>query len=64
MLIQPFVNYNMSDGWYIVSAPIITANWEASSGNEWTVPFGGGVGKIFRIGKQPMNASILQRGKA
>ena len=52
---QYFVNYNMADGWYLVSAPIITANWEADSGDEWTIPFGGGIGKIFRIGKQPMN---------
>jgi len=55
---QYFINYNMADGWYLTTAPIITANWEASSGNKWTIPFGGGVGKIFRIGKQPMNASV------
>jgi hypothetical protein len=55
---QPFVNYNLDDGWYLTSAPIITANWEADGGNTWTVPFGGGVGKIFRIGKQPMNTSL------
>jgi hypothetical protein len=55
---QYFVNYNLDDGWYLTSAPIITANWEADSGNAWTVPFGGGFGKIFRIGKQPMNASL------
>lgn len=54
---QYFINYNMADGWYLVSAPIITANWE-NSGDEWTIPFGGGLGKIFRIGKQPMNASM------
>jgi hypothetical protein len=27
MLLQPFVNYNLPDGWYLVSSPIITANW-------------------------------------
>ena len=54
-LIQPFVNYNLDGGWYIVSAPIITANWEAESSDRWTVPVGGGVGKVFRIGKQPVN---------
>jgi hypothetical protein len=58
LLVQPFVNYNMADGWYLVSAPIITANWEASSGNEWTVPLGGGIGKIFSIGSQPLNAQV------
>jgi len=55
---QLFANYNLSDGWYLVSAPIITANWEASSGNQWTVPMGGGGGKIFRIGSQPMNFNL------
>jgi hypothetical protein len=53
---QPFVNYNMDDGWYLASSPLITADWE-NSGDEWTVPLGGGFGKIFRIGSQPMNAS-------
>ena len=54
---QYFVNYNLDDGWYLTSAPIITANWEAKSSQRWTVPFGGGVGKIFRIGKQPVNVN-------
>ena len=57
-LFQYFINYNLPKGWYISSAPIITANWKADSGDKWTVPFGGGVGKIFRIGKQPMNAQV------
>lgn len=57
---QYFINYNFPDGngLYLTSAPIITANWEAESGNRWTVPFGGGVGKIFKIGKQPVNAQV------
>jgi len=55
---QPFINYNLEDGWYVVTAPIITANWEADSDHRWTVPLGGGVGKIFRIGKQPINAQL------
>ena len=58
LLIQPFVNYNMADGWYLVSAPIITANWEADSDDTWTVPVGGGFGQIFRIGDQPLNAQV------
>ncbi len=57
MLVQYFINYNLPNGWYLTSSPIITANWEADSGNKWVVPFGGGAGKIFRVGKQPLNAS-------
>jgi hypothetical protein len=55
MLVQPFVNYNFPGGWYLTSSPIITANWEASEGQRWTVPVGGGMGRAFRIGKQAVN---------
>ncbi len=52
---QYFVNYNFPGGWYLSSAPIITANWEAESGEKWTLPFGGGGGRVFSIGRQPVN---------
>jgi len=55
---QYFVNYNMKNGWYLSSAPVITANWEADSDNTWTVPFGGGFGRVFSIGKQPVNMAL------
>src|SRR5215471_14325994 len=51
MLIQPFVNYNLPNHWYLVSAPIMTANWPAKGSDVWTVPLGGGVGKLFRLGE-------------
>jgi len=54
-LIQPFVNYNLKHGWYLTSVPIITANWNADSSDIWTIPVGGGVGKIIRLGKLPVN---------
>ena len=57
-LFQPFVNYNLPDGWYLASSPIITANWHADSRNQWIVPVGGGFGKIFKIGKQAFNAQL------
>jgi hypothetical protein len=44
----------MEDGWYLVSSPIIAANWEAPS-NKWAFPIGAGIGKIFKIGEQPLN---------
>ena len=55
MLLQYFINYNLKKGWYLQSAPILTSNWRASSGNVWTVPFGGGVGRIMKMGFQPIN---------
>ena len=56
-LIQPFVNYNFP-GFYLTTAPIITVNWHAASGQQWTVPIGGGVGKIFHLGKLPVNTQL------
>ena len=56
--LQYFVNYNLSDGWYLTTSPIITADWKADSNQVWTVPVGGGVGKIFRVGKQAMNGQV------
>lgn len=53
---QIFIVKNLLNKWYVNSAPIITSNWEASSGNQWTVPLGAGVGKLFRLGKLPINA--------
>ena len=54
-LLQWFVNYNMKKGWYLTTQPILTANWRAPSGDVWTVPWGGGVGRIMKLGFQPVN---------
>ena len=40
------------------SAPELTVNWKARSSDQWTVPLGGGVGKILHLGKLPLNSSI------
>jgi hypothetical protein len=57
-LLQPFLNYNFTGGLYLTSAPIVTADWEASGGQRWTVPLGGGVGKIFHLDKLPINSQV------
>jgi len=37
----------------------MTANWEADRGSQvWTVPVGGGIGKIVKLGRQPINLSV------
>ena len=64
MLLQYFVNYNLNKGWYLTISPILTANWNASSGNVWTVPFGGGVGRVMKLGFQPVNISAAFYGNA
>jgi hypothetical protein len=57
-LFQYFLNYNLDDGWYLSSTPVITANWEASSGNEWTIPLGGGAGRLVKHGKLPVDYKL------
>jgi hypothetical protein len=57
MLIQYFVNYNFQGGWFLTSAPIITSNWELPSHAGWVVPFGIGGGRVFPIGRQPVNVN-------
>lgn len=58
MTIQYFVSYNLAHAWYVTTSPILTFNWKAASSDEWLVPFGGGFGKIFKIGKLPLNGSL------
>jgi len=56
-ILQPIINYNLEDGWALVSSPIIAANWQADSDDRWTIPVGGGVSKLFTVGAQPVTAT-------
>jgi hypothetical protein len=58
MTLQYFVNHNFSKGWYFASGPAITANWRAADGDKWLVPFGGGIGRVTKLGPQPLNWQI------
>ena len=55
-LLEPFVNYNFDKGWFILTDLVMTANWDAPSSQRWTVPLGGGVGRVFKIGNQAINS--------
>ena len=58
-LIQPFINYNMKNGWYLSTAPIMTANWSESDADQrYVIPLGLGVGKIFKMGQLPINTTL------
>ncbi len=56
--LQPIINYNFDKGWYFSSTPIITANWQADSDDAWTIPIGGGIGRVVHVGKQPINWKV------
>jgi len=55
--LQYFVNYNTPD-YYLSTSPTMTYNWEADSDDAWTIPVGGGIGKIFRFDKTPVDVRI------
>jgi hypothetical protein len=70
MTLQYFVTYNLKKGWNVSTSPILSANWnnkapldaanggDTTSGGRWTIPFGGGVGRITRLGPQPVNMAL------
>jgi len=57
-LIEPFVNYNLENGWFLISDLVITANWKNDSGNRWLVPLGAGFGRLFKLGNQPISSKL------
>ena len=55
---QPIFNYNLPK-FYLTATPLITANWENSSDDTWTVPLGGGIGKVWKYsGLPPINTQV------
>ena len=60
-LMQPFVTYNLGNGWGLTTDPIITYSWAAkNSSDAWVVPLGGGFRKMVSFWGQP--ASLNLRG--
>jgi len=55
MSFQYFINYNLNKGYFLTWQPTITANWNAADGSKFVVPYGGGIGRIMKIGAQPVN---------
>lgn len=56
--IETSASYNLSHGWYLVTAPTINGDWTEAGGNRWLVPSGGGGGRTFRICNQPVDANV------
>jgi hypothetical protein len=56
--LQPLVNYNFGKGWAVATSPIFSANWDAPSGEEWTVPLGGSITKTTSFNGRAMSLGI------
>jgi hypothetical protein len=55
--LQYFINYNTPD-YYLTTSPTMVYDWEADSDDAWTVPVGGGIGKIFHFGETPVDMRV------
>ena len=67
LFLDPCIHYNLDTDWFLLTYMLLTANWQADSSNRWTVPLGGGVGKLFTIGSQAINyarkPTTMSRGR-
>lgn len=52
---QVMISKNLTNDWYVYTNPHFTANWNALSGKQWSVPLGAGIGKIILHRYLPIN---------
>ena len=50
--------YQLHKDWFLVSAPIITNDWNHPDGKGWMLPVGGGIGRIFQLGQSRASFSV------
>ena len=56
MFLNLFIVRQLGEGWYVNTAPIITADWTVDQDDRWIVPVGAGGGKLVFLGcKLPLN---------
>jgi hypothetical protein len=54
LFLQPFITKHFQGGWYLGSQDVAwTYNFKT---DKWTMPLGPKLGRVFHIGKQPVNA--------
>jgi hypothetical protein len=56
--LQPAINFNFGKGWALSCSPTISANWDAESGNRWTVPLGLGITRTTISNRRPINVGL------
>jgi len=56
--LQYFVNFNFGAGWALGTAPIITCDWTAPSGEQCTIPWGLQISKVLHFGSRPSNVLL------
>lgn len=55
LILQPFITYQLGDGWFIRSQPQLFFNWKTG---RQTLPIDLGVGRVFHIGRQQVSCFL------
>jgi hypothetical protein len=55
LFLQPFITYQLGQGWFIRSEPQMIFDWET---NKQQLPIDLGVGRVFKIGPQYVNSFV------
>jgi hypothetical protein len=55
MIVQPFVTYQLGDGWFVRSQPQMVFNWK---NGKQLLPLDIGAGRVFRIGRQQVSCFV------
>ncbi|KZR83060.1 hypothetical protein MITS9509_03373 [Synechococcus sp. MIT S9509] len=58
MVVRGLIRYQLNPDWWLISSPIIAADWTLPDGQGWIVPLGGGLGRFFQLAGQPMQVSV------
>jgi hypothetical protein len=64
LMVRGTIIYDPPGNWFFVSAPIVTANWNAERGDRWLIPVGGGIGRKFNLADRQWRMSAQFYGNA
>jgi hypothetical protein len=52
---KPYFIYKMTEKWNLIYIPLgLSHSWKSPAGDDWTIPVGGGVRRLFKIHDQKM----------
>ena len=55
LVLQPFITYQLGQGWFVRSEPQMVFDWET---NRQLLPIDAGIGRVFKIGPQYVNCFV------
>jgi hypothetical protein len=55
LVLQPFITYQLGEGWFVRSEPQMVFDWETG---KQLLPIDAGIGRVFKIGPQYVNCFV------